>query len=452
MNIGTHRVLVIGLSVVGAVAATNCQDSDSPETSLHTVEYHRDIQPMIAAHCGHCHNEGGIAPFKLETYEDVAVPAKLLLSAIESRTMPPWGAEPGHRDLRYDPSLSDEQIEMFATWVAEGTPEGNPEDVGAPLELDLGKLERSDVQIKMAQPYEPTGVPDDYRCFVVDWPEDQTKFITGYRGVPGNLKVVHHLVIFMVGPGEVDKLENYDTDEEPGYPCYGGLTPTKDGEPREDVTMANGQLIGQWAPGLRGQQFTPGTGVRVEPGSKAVLQVHYNTERGTAPDQSMIEFAVEDSVEREGQMFAYLNAEWYLGDYGMEIPAGEIVEHIYDNKFLTTMGNSPFREGAEIHAALPHMHRLGREISLSKRSGGVEETLLRIPAYDFHWQRDYAFVEPVRFDGLDELVLRCRWDNTEAGRIKAGVTPSEPHDVYWGEGTNDEMCVAALYVTTPKQP
>ncbi len=455
MGIGTRGLVVVG---AGWVAVTGCNDVDTgpavgpDDTQL--LGYSEDIGPMIDAHCGICHNDGGTAPFSLNTYEQVASFAEVMLQAMDSRSMPPWGAEPGHRALRYDPSLSDAQIEMFAEWIDQGKPEGDRNNPGDPIDLDLGGLDRTDVEIAMKHEYTPTTAPDEYRCFVIDWPREETAYITGYEGKPGNRSVVHHLVIFMVGPGQVDRLAEFEQlDEQPGYACFGGVAPTQDGKTIDEFAAIQGQLIGQWAPGLGGQEFTEGTGVRVEPGSKAVLQVHYNVQQaGTSADRSMIGFRVDESVEREGAMVAFLDASWYIDPNTMLIPAGQQATHEYDAVLLSSIGNTPFNDGAEIHAVLPHMHRLGRTIELVKQAGcASEEVLLRIPDYDFNWQRDYAFKQPVRYHPGERLKIKCAWDNTREWRAKAGVDPIEPVDVVWGEGTVDEMCVAAMYVTTPKQ-
>src|SRR5436853_151645 len=43
-----------------------------------------------------------------------------------SRRMPPWNAVKGFGEFQNDPSLSQEEIEIIAAWVANGAPEGDP--------------------------------------------------------------------------------------------------------------------------------------------------------------------------------------------------------------------------------------------------------------------------------------------------------------------------------------
>ncbi|MGB1275194.1 MAG: monooxygenase, partial [Nannocystaceae bacterium] len=194
------------------------------------------------------------------------------------------------------------------------------------------------------------------------------------------------------------------------------------------------------------------TGIRVEPGSKAVLQVHYNTQvAGSEQDQSKIGFRIDEEVEREGAVVAFLNGYWFIDPTSMGIPAGEeSVTHSFQAPLGEALYNPIEAPRFEVHSLLPHMHKLGRQIRLSKQSASGSEILLNVPDYDFNWQRDYVFETPVVFENTDELLLECTWNNTKQWRARVGAQPVEPIDVGWGEGTVDEMCVAALYVTAAK--
>ena len=38
--------------------------------------FHKDVQPIVQRSCGNCHVQGGIAPFALQTYQDVTIRVK----------------------------------------------------------------------------------------------------------------------------------------------------------------------------------------------------------------------------------------------------------------------------------------------------------------------------------------------------------------------------------------
>ena len=78
-----------------------------------TATYYEDVKPILDGHCINCHSdEVGISPFPLTTYESASAIADLIAVKVSAKRMPPWGAEPGHTPLKYDVSLSDEQIEL----------------------------------------------------------------------------------------------------------------------------------------------------------------------------------------------------------------------------------------------------------------------------------------------------------------------------------------------------
>jgi hypothetical protein len=91
----------------------------------------------------------------------------------------------------------------------------------------------------------------------------------------------------------------------------------------------------------------------------------------------------------------------------------------------------------KLWGAFPHMHELGRRIVLERTPSGSDESecLVSVPEWDFEWQGAYFFREPVPVTLGDRLTLRCVYDNPT----------SDP--VFWGEGTEDEMCVSFLYLS-----
>ena len=67
--------------------------------------------------------------------------------------------------------------------------------------------------------------------------------------------------------------------------------------------------------------------------------------------------------------------------------------------------------------------------------------LIDIPKWDFHWQQMFFYAG----GGLTvpkgtEVKYTCTWDN-----------PTD-RTVRWGEGTEDEMCIAFFYTTLHQRP
>ena len=69
------------------------------------------------------------------------------------------------------------------------------------------------------------------------------------------------------------------------------------------------------------------------------------------------------------------------------------------------------------------------------RPDAVKETLLVVPKYDFNWQIEYQFEEPITAPAGSRLIVTAHFDNSPNNRANPG--PSKT--VRWGEPTADEM-------------
>lgn len=402
-----------------------CESAKDPEPT-----WHSETRALVESRCGACHVAGGVAPFRLETYDDVAARPDLIRLAVSERRMPPWLAGPGCSEYEHDRSLTDEQLTRFVGWLDAGMPEGDPADYVAPTPPG-GGLSREDLTLTMPVAYTAQSTPDDYRCFMLDWPYADARYVTGFRADPGELSVVHHVVAFLVAPGDVADLQALDdADAGEGWTCFGG--------PGAGIP----QFLGAWAPGGQGSDFPEGTGLRVEPGSTVVLQIHYNLSTSAAvPDQTSIALRIDPTVERRAYLMPFADPTW-VTDGTMTIPAGQSdVVHSFSldpTPYLSYITDGAFVNdtGFDIHSASLHMHTRGTRASFEiKRDGQDDECMLDIPRWDFGWQNAYRFKQPKRFEPGDRLRMECHWDNSD------GTAP-----LNWGEGTGDEMCLGFLYI------
>lgn len=100
------------------------------------VTFAKDVSPILQANCEACHRPGAIGPMALMTYEGVRPWARRIKERVVNREMPPWPYDRtiGIQDLKYDRSLSDEDIQTMVAWVEAGAPEGDPADLPLPIE------------------------------------------------------------------------------------------------------------------------------------------------------------------------------------------------------------------------------------------------------------------------------------------------------------------------------
>jgi len=413
-----------------AASTGGASDSADP-TDGPALTYHRDIRPILERSCAGCHTPGNIAPFSLRTYDEARTFAPALAASVQAGTMPPWPPDSACNTYEHDRSLPADQRQQLADWAALGAPEGDPADAPEPAPPVVDEVVY-DVKLALPQAYSPTIAPDEYRCFLIDWPADQLRYITGFRATPGETSIVHHVIAYHVPPAQVADYEALDAaDPDPGYLCYGG------------PGGARPQWIGAWVPGSDNGALPPGTGLRIEPGSKIAVQMHYHSLPGAPADRSTLELRTADSVERVAHVVPIANPQWVSNQTPMEIPAGAAaVEHSFDLDLskaiplLVPGGELAAGDPLVLHAASLHMHTLGVSGSITVERPAGSACALDIPRWDFDWQGNYQLTAPITVEPGDRLKLRCTFDN------RGGAGP-----VYWGEGTGDEMCLAVLYLT-----
>lgn len=431
----------------------------SPEN----LSYYKDIKPIMTKNCVACHVKGGLAPFELTTYEQVQNRSRAIQYAVESRMMPPWSADKGHQDYRDDVSLSDESIATVSAWVKAGSKMG---EVGDYLAPEVKPKQTYDTVIS-AFPEGVTYLPDqewtdEYRCFVIPISEDlaKTPWVTGFTTIPGNAKIIHHLVAHTVDRDVLWAINQMDEDEDGlGYRCAGGALP--DGISGLDVQeklesiqpgivnrLLNGtHWLSHWAPGMEdGVTLPKGLGLKLPIGSALILQIHYYTEN--APGErdlgTKIAMKLASSVEKPAFYYPLTNMDWLLGLFNNSMiidpykEASYHVEATFDEiaQFgLASLGlDRKSVKNLEAHSANIHMHSIGKSgvATLAKLGQAEEETLLSISSWDLHWQHDYQFVRPKIVPkedlGLWTRKLTCQYYNFNT------------FPVYGGPASTNEMC------------
>ena len=88
------------VSILSAACSLALQAQDSTTPAADALTFNKDIAPIVFQNCTGCHRLGEVAPFALQTYQDVAKRGKQIARVTHSRYMPPWKAEPGYGDFQ----------------------------------------------------------------------------------------------------------------------------------------------------------------------------------------------------------------------------------------------------------------------------------------------------------------------------------------------------------------
>jgi hypothetical protein len=391
----------------------------------------KEVSRIVDAKCAQCHRAGDIAPFPLTSFQNAVDYSADIRRVVDEGIMPPWKPIEGHGKFSGNFGLTDEEKFMLRQWIEAGMPFGNEADLPAAQE-PKGEwyLGEPDVTLQLPEPYEPEVGKDVYRCFVLPTGMDADKFISAVDILPGNRKIVHHVIVYLDPTGQAEKLD--EKDPGPGYNCYGG--------PGFDIDVANvlqflrsNYTLGGWAPGARPAHLEDGTAMHLGKQAKMVLQVHYYTGGlSSGADQTKIGlYYPKKPVERR---LLYLP----LVQTRMAIPPNEADFPITANFTV------PLFFDFRMVSIFPHMHLLGRRIQVEATRDGETSSMLLINNWDFNWQGSYYYEKPDVMKAGTRLRLTCRYDNT----ANNPRNPSNPlKTVTWGEGTEDEMCLAFMGVT-----
>lgn len=407
--------LSIGLSGCGKNDAHESENSDGAIVG-DVSTWTEGVGSLLNRECGACHQEGGIAPFATD-YESAVQWSSAIKVAVQNRSMPPMpvtnsGDCQTYRNARW---LSDEEIAQITAWVDAGAPLGEGEFEAIPPSLPT--LERADETLVSPKYLPDDEADDDYRCFPITPGVDGRKFITEYEVIPGDPRVVHHVILFQASADEVAKLDA--ADEGLGYRCFGQATATS-------------LPVVLWAPGGGAVKLPAGTGLPYDSENGYVIQVHYNVAQGAHADPGTeIRLKLEDAVAEEGAMIPILDFAFSLE------PQQESVSNAPKPGFITGMPTFP--GGFTLYSTGPHMHTLGRTQRVVATQDGAETCIAQVDRWDFDWQQGWAFTEPIEFPadkGDVQFRIDCSWN-----------TMGRNETVRWGDGTQDEMCLNFVYAT-----
>jgi len=374
------------------------------------------VRDVLVAECGQCHGEPPKfgAPMRLVDFADLHVPGtsdptRAVFELVGERLvdvakpMPP-GAE-----------IDAAAKQVLLAWIADGAPEDpqadcgdepDPTGDGDPIGPDALPCESPTTLVAHAQgaatPFHvpAVGADDLYQCFAFASPFAAGAQATAWAPIIDDERVIHHWILY-----RTDAPPQGDT-----FPCDTSL-------------QVQADFVAGWAPGGGNVEMPEHVGLELGgPDEFFVLQVHYhNTAHyDDALDASGVAFCVAD--EPRPQTAGVLT----LGTVGIQIPAGaQGHQETGQCGFLTTV----FWPEMHILGASPHMHELGRAMKTElHRGGGVVETIVDVPQFDFNSQLMYLLDSEIVVQPGEVLTTTCTYDNP-------GATP-----VSFGEGTGDEMC------------
>lgn len=421
----------------------------------HDPNWYEDIQPIIAEHCWNCHDGNNDAAFALTDPDMVAQLADWLNDKINGPDdtppyiMPPFPLDPSEEcdpglPITGDPRLTDEEKALFESWIAAGTPLGDPENA-APYTVPETREIYGDRIVEMPPLFTETVDGQEgnlYNCWSWDLGlDDGGAWLTSLQVNPDNLNIVHHAVIMADYSGLTAPNDRGDPDGDGHGQC------PAPGDEVPDATM-----LATWAPGADPIILPEGTAMWFPQGTRLVSATHYHPNGVGQVDETSITVAWRDTPPEYMVTTLPLGAadpnendvpNWEKRPF--LLPAGD--DH-YHNVWRDRHNHSPDVE-MRIWALFPHLHYAAKQVKVTlEHEGQDDECLLEIPQWDFDWQRTYEFDVPFEqmplLESGDTFKIDCTYDNSESNEYLAEALADagkDFEDIQIGNGYLDEMCV-----------
>ena len=259
----------------------------------------------------------------------------------------------------------------------------------------------------------------------------EDKWVRAIQVRPDATAAVHHIIVSArseSSPDETAKSRRVD----PGIRLDTDILPGDEIEWNPGVAQlegrAKGNPFGGTTVGNDGVSiFEPGTARLLEAGTTLVFEMHYTPTGEPHVDQSSIGLVFTDEPPDQ----RVWNAAIVHGQF--VIPPGAADFAVEADLSVT--------KDVTLLNLLPHSHLRGvRWDYEAVYPDGTRETILSVPRYDFNWQIDYVFDEPLALPAGSKIHAVAHYDNSAANRSN----PDPDAQVRRGEQTDEEMMFTAL--------
>jgi len=376
-------------------------------------DYVKDIVPIVENNCVSCHHEGGIGPWAMSSYMMIKGFSPMIREVLLTKRMPPMQVDPDVNHFSNARYISDRDLQTLVHWIDAGSPRGNGQV--DPLENQRhGK--RTDWQL--GQPdfivtapthqIPATGVLD-YINDTVELSFDEDKWVKAVQFIPGDPRVLHHLLTYVTGPLD-------------GAPAGEAAT----------VATATHFLEG-YAPGkVEAMTFPKDTGVFIPKGHKLSMQFHYTTNGVATTDTTILGLYFYDKPPK----YEYLNipvaGPFKIPPYARDYRAA--AQHV-------------FKDDVVVYGLRAHMHFRGHDMKFTADlPDGTHKELLNVPNYSYAWQPTYQLDEPVTLPAGTKVHVTGSFDNS----IYNPANPDPSKELGFGLQSWDEMFIGYWSYTAAK--
>lgn len=413
-GIGAFAIVTAGIALPAALS-----DDSKERTVPKTPTFTKHVLPILQKSCQDCHRPGTNAPMSLLTYEETRPWARSIKENVVTRYMPPWHIDRTVGEYYPDPSLSDEEIAIIASWVDGGAPKGNPADAPPPRVFPPANSwvfgEEPDLVVTSTGFNIPASAADQYPKIDVPTGLMEDRYIKWMQVIPEDPTVLHHVLIYALQ----------------GEPAMRAVL----GEQRRGSGGSgrpnNSSLLIEYARGNDGDIFVNDTAKLLKAGSKLRFSFHYHPNG---------EKAVNEHAKIGFKFFPKgYTPKYLISTKGISSPATLAIPPGDPN----ARSDAYFRleEPARLVSFQPHMHYRGKRMTLEAiLPNGQVELLTDVAHFVWIWQITYPYKNPPAFPKGTVLHMTAYYDNSAGNKHN----PDPTAFVGWGDRTIDEMNIGWL--------
>ncbi len=244
-----------------------------------------------------------------------------------------------------------------------------------------------------------------------DVPTTERRYVRAMELRPGNSRIVHHGFIFIDETGQARRLDGQEA--QPGPP--------------HGTRMPEGQFL-SYQPG----RLPEGFGLAVRGRSRFPRSAPHADDRET-----------RDRPADHGLYFTDEPPTSHLFVFALMVRTIDIAPGLADYRIQDS-----YKLPVDVQALWvnPHAHYLGKEMKgFARLPDGTRKWLFRIKQWDFNWQGDYSYREPVFLPRGTEVCMEYTYDNSD-GNPRNPAHP--PRRVQFGQQSTDEMGELWIQVLT----
>ena len=359
-------------------------DLSFPARDMHAKnvpDYSTDIAPILEEKCVSCHIEGGIAPFAMNSHMMVQGWSPMMKEVMMTKRMPPAQVDPSINHFINARYMEPEELQTLVHWIDAGAPRGTA-DVDPLILIEppqsMWQLGEPDYIVEVPGFTVPATGVLDYENVTLNLPFTEDKWIKSVQHIPGDRRVLHHLLSYIVPADYAEAIVEGENDSYREF--LEGYAPGKD----EAVT------------------YPENSGMFVPNGSAVQMSLHYTTFGKETVDNTLLGLYFADEAPR----FQYSTYSLSHGGANIVIPPGA-TDHKMSASYV-------FEDEVLLHGLRPHMHYRGKNMRFTViYPDGTKDDVINVPDYNFAWQPTYRLSEPMLLPAGSRVMIEGAFDNSQ---------------------------------------